>query len=48
MAERPTARRCEKCGKKSPAAISYYRLVPVGMWLCFRCAMQQQKKKVTR
>jgi len=43
VSERPTARRCERCGKQSPAAISYYRLSTPGQWLCFRCAKQLQQ-----
>lgn len=48
MTTKPTARRCEQCGKQSPAAISYYRLAPVGKWLCFRCVKRLQKRTNVR
>jgi hypothetical protein len=34
---KPSVRTCERCGRQSPAAISYYRLTVPGQWLCFKC-----------
>jgi ribosomal protein L37AE/L43A len=40
---KPSARHCEECGRKSPAAISYYRQTVPGRWLCFKCVTKIQR-----
>jgi hypothetical protein len=36
------ARKCEQCGKESPAAISFYRHTTPGQWLCFKCVSKRR------